>query len=484
MLRSKTGRPEEYGIPSGAIREFEQRLERLQVRLHGYLMLRGKDIAAEKYKAPYGPETNHRMYSVAKSFTSMAVGMLVKEGKITVEDRICKYFPDKLPEEGVHPWCGEMTIKDMLTMRTCHASTTYKRYGGGDWVESFFRVKPDHVPGTVFSYDTSSPHVLAALVERLSGMDMLDYMRKCALNETGFSQGAYMIKDPYGVSQGGSGLMCTLRDMAGAAYLCCHMGVLDGKELIPGIYMRQAVCSQVPTDLQPALDERQGYGYLFWRARNGGFVMYGMGGQLALCFPALDFCLMTMADTIGSPAGLQMIYDSFYETVFPCLVQKDGAGDGPEAGDWLKQGASLSAAEASLPGGRRGSETYDCCPNGAGLSFWELDWEKKRITFQNPEGIFSLEFAWDGWRRQEFLQTGYRCECRGEWKAGHFLLYCYLTDEEQGHVWMDFAWKESDSGRMSLRMESTGEVFFRHFKGFASAGRREDLHKIQTNYNK
>lgn len=103
--------------------------------------------------------------------TSITIGLLLRDNRIALEDYICDYFLDKLPEEGTHPWIKAMTIRHLLTMSTAHASTTYKRYDGDDWVKSFFVVEPDYPPGTKFSYDTSSSHVLAALVERVSKMD-------------------------------------------------------------------------------------------------------------------------------------------------------------------------------------------------------------------------------------------------------------------------------------------------------------------------
>lgn len=96
------------------------------------------ELIGERYWEPFHRDSLHRMYSITKSFTSLATGLLAAEGKIGLDDRICTYFPEKLPEGGAHPWCEEMTIRDLLTMRTCYESTTFKRYDG-DWVESFFR---------------------------------------------------------------------------------------------------------------------------------------------------------------------------------------------------------------------------------------------------------------------------------------------------------------------------------------------------------
>lgn len=500
MLEFRNVKPEKYGISSAAVEEFEERLARLGVRMHGYLLLCGKDIAGEKYDAPYGQDTLHRMYSITKSFTSMAVGFLLKHGEIALEDAICDYFPEKMPKEGPHPWCREMTIRDMLTMRTCYASTTYKRYGSDDWVESFFRVKPDHVPGTIFSYDTSSSHVLAALAEKITGLDMLDFLRREALDRLGFSKGAYLLKDPKGVSQGGSGLMCTLRDVAKAAWLCNHYGILEGEEVLPEEYMRQATANQVPTDLQPVVDEQGGYGYMFWMPRSAagsgyshGFTMYGMGGQLALCFPGLDFCFVTMADTIGNPAGLQIIYDSFYDILFPAVCaghseEKDSGKEKAQGEERTGSGGEKDSGKEKAQGGERtGSSVirretalsqeamaragrYEFYENPMKWSWLEFDWKEEKLRFENPDGVWEFVFGTEEWRMQNFPGTCYRCECRGEWKSGHFLLHCFVTDEEQGHVSMDFGWKDD---RLGVRMASTGEPFFRYFKGTGSARRRQ-----------
>lgn len=469
----------ESGIPDQAVGELEKRFSEQRIRMHGYMLLSGRHIVAEKYWEPYGENTLHRMYSITKSFVALAVGLMLQEGRIALENQICDYFPEKLPEGGAHPWCREMTIRDMLTMCTCYASTTYKRYGGSDWTESFFRVAPDHVPGTVFSYDTSSAHVLSALVEKLTGKKMLDYMREKCLDRIGFSKDAYILEDPVGVSQGGSGLMCTLRDVAKVAWLCNHYGVLDGEELLPEEYLKEAFCPVVPTDLQPTLDEQCGYGFMTWMPRKEGFVLYGMGGQLAVCFPKMDFCFLTMADTIGNPAGLQIIYDSFYQTIYPWLTEKPECNpaafeenaqirreteDGPASGRSITGDSSEDIEERIRKKTNR--QTYAFYENSMQWKALAFDWDEGRLSFEIPEGSFELRFGQQKWERQLFLDSGYRCECQGSWKLGHFILHCFVTDEEQGHVSMDFAWKDD---RLSVRMNATSEPFFLRFRGFGSA---------------
>lgn len=471
MFTFQSGKPEEYGIPGEAVTKLEQMYEQLGVRMHGYMLIGGNKILAERYWEPYSVAEKHRMYSVTKSFVAVAVGLLLKHNMIKLTDKICDYFPEKLPEDGAHPWCAEMTIEDMLSMRTCYEATTFKVYGKDDWTESFFRVEPTHVPGTVFNYDTSSSHVLAALVEKLTGMKMLDYMRKEMLDELGFSRDAYIIPDPVGISQGGSGMMSTLRDVACVAYLCNHFGMLDGKEILPADYVRKAISNQVPTDLQPTLDEQNGYGYFCWMPRKEGFVFYGMGGQLAVCFPKLDFIYMTMADTIGSPAGLQLIYDCFYHTIYPYL--KERREDNPLAfagktvavvkEEYEKQEEAICLETQN--------RQFDFYSNNLKWSNVVFDWEKGEMHFTLPAGEFTLKFSEKG-VVQSFLNTGFRCSCRGYWKMGQFIVEAYMTDEEQGHIKLVFAWKDN---RMSMRGVATNDPFVKEpsmkkcFHGFAAA---------------
>lgn len=466
MFQWKEGRPEDGGIPQSAVDELERLFISLRVRVHGYMLVSGDTILKEKYYGSFNRNRLHRMYSIAKTFVALAVGLMVKEGLVALEDKICDYFPEKLPEDGAHPWCAELTIRDMLTMRTCYGSTTYKRYSGDDWTESFFRVMPDHVPGTVFAYDTSSAHVLGALVEKLTGMKFLDYMRKNLLDELGFSKKAYIIDDPVGVSQGGSGLMCTMRDIAAVALLCSRDGIIDGRQLLPAEFLREALKNQVPTDIQPKLDEQFGYGYFVWMPREEGFTFFGMGGQLAVCFPKYDFCYLTMADTLDCPAGLQILHDCFYRTIWPYVGKENGVAKAKKQAEDSERFAGEAERLRELTQG----QTYACYPNKMGWEKIHFDWKQGVLRFWLPEGESRFCFGAEYYREQSFLDTGYTCECMGYWRMGHFILKCFVTGEEMGSVQMDFAWKDS---RMSMRAVCSPDPFKdgmeKRFQGFVSA---------------
>lgn len=318
MLTFQKNTPESTGIPSASICRFIKRLATKNVPMHSVLLFHKDYLITEGYYAPYTADTLHRMFSISKSFTSIAIGLLEGEGKLSLSDYICDFFPEYV-SENTHPWIRQMTIRDMLMMRTCHAATTYKIDLQSDWVESFFTVPPTHPSGKFFHYDTSSAHTLCALVERLSGMDMLSYLKE-KLAPLGLSEESYMIKDPFGVSMGGSGLVAKPIDLLKFGYLLMHQGKLPktGEQLIPADYVREATSNLIPTvATAPLPSESCGYGYQIWQNEKGGFVCYGMGGQLIIVLPEYELICVTTADTQGMAGGNQLIYDALYEEILP-----------------------------------------------------------------------------------------------------------------------------------------------------------------------
>ncbi len=287
------------------------RLKESGLPIHSFLAEQAGNLLTENYQAPYTQSDLHRMFSITKSFCALAVGYLLEDGLIALTDPITGYFPEYLKGEETSPWLLNMTIKHMLTMQTCHAATTYKIDRKKNWVESFFKVPPTHKSGEIFLYDTSSAHTLAALVKKLTGKGVLDYLRGKCLNELDFSKEAYIIKDPFGSEMGGSGLMARPGDLIKTGRFC--MDTIRHGSGIFADYLRDAVSFQVPTvHFGQTLDEQQGYGYQIWQIRNG-FAMYGMGGQYVLFYPELDTVLVITADTQNIRGGQQKILDIIHD---------------------------------------------------------------------------------------------------------------------------------------------------------------------------
>ena len=213
--------PESVGISSKVLIKAIRKLDSNLVPIHSLLIMRHGKLVTEAYWKPFERSSLHRMYSVTKSFVSMAIGVLVTKGKLSLDDHIVDFFPEYVNVD-TDPLIKECTIEHLLTMTSCHRRTAYKEGSPNwkyipsfqhDWVKAFFSVPADHAPGSLFIYDTSGTQVLAAIVEKLTGMTLLDFLRSTFLKDSGFSQEAYVIKTPCGYSAGGSGLLCRSLDL-------------------------------------------------------------------------------------------------------------------------------------------------------------------------------------------------------------------------------------------------------------------------------
>ncbi len=459
--------PEEGGIPSTAVEAFIKEITEKKLALHGFMLLKGKSVVAEEYAKPFSRTSPHRMYSITKSFTSLAIGLLVQEGKIALSDKICDYFPEKLPDR-VDERVAAMTIRDMLCMSSAHRMTTYKRYDG-DWVESFFHIEPTHQPGTVFSYDTSATHTLAALVEKLAGKELLAYLREKFLDKLGFGKDAYIVKEPAGVSMGGSGLVCSLEDLAKVAYLCNHYGVVDGEELYPSGYLKEATAKQIGTPLQVIQDEREGYGYYFWRARKKGFCMYGMGGQLAVCFPQYDFVFLTIADMQGSGVALQPLYDAFYNHIYPYVADA--------CVDKASQTLENCGLELPMPQGECCSACEDLLfekdmvfdDNSLGLKQAKVEYDKEAqrgsFIYENAFGTHQIAFGMGEFVEHSFPEVEYPSVTAAVWEQeNRLVLRSFLLGDNLANVWIEVGFCKE---RVSVHMKRAAENFLNHYDGFA-----------------
>lgn len=468
--------PESVGIPSQAVLNFINELDYAELCMHGFIMIKDGKVFSEGYYAPFHADFPHRMFSISKSYTSIAIGLLQQEGKLSIEDKICDYFPDKLPAGGVHPYIAETTIRDMLRMASPHKSTTYKLMKCDDWVKTFFHVEPVRYSGTSFVYDTSASHVLSALVERLSGMSLLQYLKIKVFDKLGCSGEFRWLTDPMGVCQGGSGLICNLRDMTRFAVMCMNDGVYNGQQIVPKEYIREATARQISTCLQYGIEEQQGYGYQFWRCRNNGFAMYGMGGQLAICLPDYNFILTTIADNQGIPNGVQGIYSALWNNILPHLKENKSATEVDQvSSEKLKD--RLSKLEVKPVKGSGTSpvvneingKVYVLAQNPMGISKCRLEFSKDNegtLYYTNETGSHQISFGVGHVKQQIFPDINLFSISSAAWVDEKTLhLRSYIIEELPGNVNMTITFINN---AITISMKKIAEDALHEYEGFAS----------------
>ncbi len=290
---------------------FMDRVDREDIHLYAFrLSVRGRETASG-FWGGFGESRPWRMFSVSKTMTALAIGLLVEEGRLTLDDLVCDYFRDWLPG-GPAPEMAGLTLRDMLRMATCFDNATYREDRDFCWARTFFEAKPDHDSGKVFNYDTSCSQVLAELVHRVSGEDVMQFLEKRFFTPLGLTDERFWLRDPSGCPQGGSGLCMSLRDFHRVSE-CLLEG---GMNIIPGWIVENMQRKQIDTPLRPYPEEQYGYGWQCWRTR-AGWSMYGLGGQLAIICPDRQTVMTTIGDTRLDGCGVQRIYDAFFDEIWP-----------------------------------------------------------------------------------------------------------------------------------------------------------------------
>lgn len=289
-----------------ALCEFVDRAIDADIALHTLQVSVDGELTVTDSVAPFSVNEPHRMYSVSKSITGLAILLLADQGALRLDDCIVDHFPEMAP---VHPWLAETRIDDMLAMTGPHSRTTYDA-DRGDWLESYFRVPPTHRPGAFFTYDTSASYVLAALVERLSGSTLLDFLRPLVLEPLGIGAGARFLTGPEGYSHGGSGLLAAPADLLPLAELINGGGARNGTRILPEAVVDRLIERRSDPGLQTwGAPLRVGYGRQVWLPGGGSWLMFGLGGQLVYGDPAEKIAAVVTADATALASGDQRLVD-------------------------------------------------------------------------------------------------------------------------------------------------------------------------------
>ncbi|MFN3150301.1 serine hydrolase domain-containing protein [Bremerella sp.] len=298
--------PESQGVSSKAIQDYIQTADREVNSMHSFMLVRHGKVVAEAWWAPESAEKPHILWSLSKSFTSTAVGFAVAEGKLSIDDPVLKFFPDDAPE---NPSANlkAMRVRDLLTMNTGHQDELNWREQA-DWAKAFLAHPVPHKPGTHFRYNTPATYMLSAIVQKVTGQTVLDYLTPRLFEPLGIEKPVWETS-PQGISIGGYGLYLRTEDIAKFGQLYLQKGMWNGEQLIPKAWIDMATSKQVSNGSSLESDWDQGYGFQFWRCRHGAFRGDGKDGQFCIVLPEQDAVVAITAHTGNMQAELNVVWD-------------------------------------------------------------------------------------------------------------------------------------------------------------------------------
>lgn len=482
--------PESVGISSADVLKFYQKLDEYCLSTHDVIMARGSDIFTEAYYKPFHKDFLHRMYSVSKSFVSIAIGFCEQEGLLSLEDPFEKYFGEYITP-GVAEKASSVTIREMLRMET-------GRFEGCNWFDAvkddrcavYLDLKTEKYPNTLFDYDSFGSFMLGAIVEKVTGKPFLEYLKDKVLRDIGFSEESYCLLAPGGHSWGDSGVMCTARDLMLFARFVLNGGTWNGKRYLNEAYIREATDTKICNNHYGfANPSGYGYGYQFWGLPHGCFAMFGMGIQLAVCDPKHDLVFVINSDNQGNEMRYAPIVYSFFEYIYDRI----GEHPLPEDADAYKLLCDYTASRKlfALRGPTHSvfaqqitGKTYHAEPNPMGIQWFRLELEEGAGTFhyENAQGVKALRFGMGYNEFQKFPQTGYSdmvgakeapghrydCAVSADWPEEQKLrIRVQIIDKYFGNLAILIGFRDGEHA--SVRMEKCAEDFLGEYTGLLNA---------------
>jgi len=406
--------PEAQGVSSEAILAFLDAVAASKHEFHSFMLVRHGHVVAEGWWSPYRAEAKHMLYSLSKSFTSTAVGLAVSEGKLKVSEPVIAFFPDDLPEK-ISQNLAALRVKDLLTMSVGHAEDSTGAIRNQDnWAKAFLALPIQNPPGTAFLYNSGATYMLSAIVQKLTGQTVLEYLRP-RLFEPLAIEGMTWEVCPRGINTGGWGLSVPTEALAKFGELYLQKGNRNGRQVLPAAWVDEATSfkiQQPAADLEQkkkTSDWHQGYCYQFWRCRHNAFRGDGAFGQFTVVMPEPG---VVIAITSESP-NMQGELDLVWEHLLPGLKAAPLTPNKTAQEQLLQKLSALALqppkGKASSPGmATISSKTFRLSPNPMNMERASFKFDGSNCAFQlkDNQADYTITCGLENWREGQTSMPG------------------------------------------------------------------------------
>jgi len=456
--------PEAEAVSSKGIIAFLDAASKSKNEFHSIMILRHGKVVAEGWWNPYSASLKHTMYSTSKSFTATAAGFAISEKRLSIDDKVISFFPNDLPDT-VSPYLAELTVKDVLMMSDGQepdpTSTVVPR--DSNWVKGFLALPFLHKPGTTFLYNSLGTYMLSAIVQKVTGQKIIDYLKPRLFDPLGI-EGIDWETNYQGINTGGWGLRLKTEDMAKFGQLFLQKGMWNGKQILPANWVQEASTVKIiqhpnySQEKRDSSDWEQGYCYQMWRCRHNAFRADGAFGQFIIIMPDKDAVVAITAET----PDMQNEIDLVWKYLLPAMSDDKLADDKTNDAILKKK---LSALALEVPA--KNASVLEKELSGKTFSFDTNERHIKNVSFLFKDGTCHVTLKTD--TAAYDLDYG-----AGKWvqgttaKAGPNLLFAAKENYRSLKPFKidgAYTWKDEHTLQLTLRyIESPHtETFLCHF---------------------
>ncbi len=321
--------PVTIGLDSVLLAEAFERAASL-TRLHSLLVARHGELVREAYFRGRGRNRPANIKSASKSIISALVGIAIAEGHLDgLGQRIAPFFPDYIPANA-DPRVRELTIEDLLSMRSGLEPTSFGNYGrwvnSRNWVRYVLQQPFVDEPGGRMLYSTGSTHVLSAVLTKATGMSTLAYAREKLGRPLGADLPAWT-RDPQGVYFGGNEMSLRPRDLLAFGELYRTGGVSDGQRILSRDWIDESWRQRATSPFNG-----HGYGLGWWLRTSNGYDVrfaWGYGGQYVFIVPALELTVVTTSDPVSPREGRhnRALHELLDDLLVPAAIRGNGTAE-------------------------------------------------------------------------------------------------------------------------------------------------------------
>ena len=392
--------PEEQGVPSKALVALFDSLHALPLTdMHAVVVMRHGKVIGEMYPKPYAPEYRHTMYSCSKTFVGIAVGLAIEDNRLRLDDRIAAIFPELLPDS-VSKDLADMTVRHLLTMASGVKPDWNMRSRGKEWIRTFLS-KPVKEPGTQYAYDSMVSYMLAAVVQKVTGKKLTEYLQERVFTPMNVTEWAWE-ESPEGVNTGGWGVHIQPESLAKFGQLILNEGSWEGKQLVPAEWIREMCKKHRETG-------REVYGYHIWHCggHDGAVRADGALGQYVISVLDKDMVVVMTEATLGNGRDQRRL---IWDVLLPHIQDEPLPANKKDYQKLLKKQDGYKLAEvkgkaSSAFASNWENKTIELGKNTFGWKSLKLNFGKKEVTMTVTETngkSYELPFGYQQWMTTTF----------------------------------------------------------------------------------